>query len=110
VFNNFFNDSSFNNTPESIQNVKNIINKAFEMGINYFDVAPWYGNAQNLLSIGLKDHARSSYYLATKVGRYNSDKPQSEWFDFSYKKTIQSVEESLRIFNTEYIDLMQVQN
>ena len=108
VFNNFFKDSNFNYSPESLQNLKNIINKAFELGINYFDVAPWYGNAQNLLAIGLKDHDRSSYYLATKVGRYNVDKPPSEWFDFSYQRTIKSVEESLKLFDTNFIDLIQV--
>lgn len=78
------------------------------MGINYFDVAPWYGNAQYLLSKGLENHERFSYYLATKVGRYNSDKDPSEWFDYSYKRTIESVEESLKIFNTDYLDLVQV--
>jgi predicted oxidoreductase len=67
-----------------------------------------YGVAETLLSYALKQHQRSSYYLATKVGRYNSDKPCNEWFDFSYKKTIESVENSLRIFDTEYIDLIQV--
>ena len=71
-------------------------------------MAPWYGNAQNLLAIGLQDHKRSSYYLANKVGRYNVDKSPSEWFDFSYKRTISSVEESLKIFNCDYFDLIQV--
>lgn len=108
VFNNFFNDASFTNTEESLENVRRIIRTAIENGINYFDVAPWYGNAQNLLAVGLKEHDRSKYYLATKVGRYNSDKKASEWFDFSYKRTIESVENSLRIFETDYIDLIQV--
>ncbi|RNA06535.1 L-galactose dehydrogenase-like [Brachionus plicatilis] len=108
VFNNFFKDSNFNYSSESLQNIKNIISKAFELGINYFDVAPWYGNAQELLAIGLKDHDRSSYYLSTKVGRYNVEKPVSEWFDFSYQKTISSVEQSLKIFDTNYIDLIQI--
>ena len=67
-----------------------------------------YGVAETLLSYALKQHQRSSYYLATKVGRYNSDKPCNQWFDFSYEKTIESVENSLRIFDTEYIDLIQV--
>ncbi|CAF0745779.1 unnamed protein product [Brachionus calyciflorus] len=108
VFNNFFKDANFNYTPESLQNVKDIISKAFSLGINYFDVAPWYGNAQQLLAIGLKDHQRSSYYLTTKVGRYNVEKDPTEWFDFSYQRTISSVNESLAIFNTSYIDLIQI--
>jgi aryl-alcohol dehydrogenase-like predicted oxidoreductase len=101
-------DSNFNNTDESIEKVKNIIKTAIDLGINYFDVAPWYGNAQYLLSVGLSQFDRNSYYLATKVGRYNSDRAQNEWFDFSYKRTLQSVEESLKLFNCDYIDLIQV--
>lgn len=107
-FNNFFLDANFNYSDESLQNVRDIINKAVGLGINYFDTAPWYNNAQYLLAIGLKDHPRASYYLATKVGRYNSDKKPQEWFDFSYERTIKSVEESLKIFNTDYLDLVQV--
>ena len=107
-FNNFFLDSNFDYSPDSLANVKSIINKAFELGINYFDTAPWYNNAQHLLAIGLNDHERSSYYLATKIGRYNSDKKPAEWFDFSYERTVRSVEESLKIFNCDYIDLIQV--
>jgi aryl-alcohol dehydrogenase-like predicted oxidoreductase len=79
-----------------------------DLGINYFDVAPWYGNAQHRLAIGLEDVPRSSYYLATKIGRYNSDKEPTEWFDFSYQRTIDSVEESLSLFKTDYVDLIQV--
>lgn len=107
-FNNFFSDTNFDNSPNCHKNIKDIINKAFELGINYFDCAPWYNNAQYLLSIGLENHSRSSYYLATKVGRYNSDKKQKDWFDFSFERTIRSVEESLSIFKCGYIDLIQV--
>ena len=42
------------------------------------------------------------------MGRYNSDKKQKDWFDFSFERTILSVEESLRIFKCDYIDLIQV--
>ncbi len=107
-FNNFFKDSNFDFSAESLENVRQIINKAFELGINYFDTAPWYNNAQKLLAVGLKGHERSSYYLATKVGRYNSDKEPQHWFDFSYARTVASVEESLKIFDCDYIDLIQV--
>lgn len=108
MFNNFFKDSKFDLGSESVAAVKGIISKALELGINYFDVAPWYGNAQYLLAEGLRDHPRNNYYLATKVGRYNSDMKPAFWFDFSAKRTRESVEESLRLFDTEYIDLIQV--
>jgi len=72
------------------------------------EISTRYGVSEILLSDALKDYPRSSYYLATKVGRYSSDKPCNEWFDFSYKRTIESVENSLQLFGTDYIDLMQV--
>ena len=108
VFNNFFKDATFDNSPESLNRVKSIIRTAISVGINYFDVAPWYGNAQYLLAVGLEEIPRSSYYLATKIGRYNSDKGPKDWFDFSYERTIESVENSLKLFNTDHIDLIQV--
>jgi aryl-alcohol dehydrogenase-like predicted oxidoreductase len=108
VFNNFFKDANFDNSEECNQKLKKMIRKALDSGINYFDVAPWYGNAQYRLAIGLEGIERQKYYLATKVGRYNSDKGSEHWFDFSYTRTIESVENSLKIFNTNYIDLIQV--
>ena len=109
VFNNFFKDSKFELDDESVARVKRIINLALELGINYFDVAPWYGNAQWLLAQALKEQPRDKYYLATKIGRYNSDRKPNEWFDFSARKTRESVEESLKLFGVEYIDLIQVE-
>lgn len=108
MFNNFFKDSKFDLGPESVVKVKGIINTALELGINYFDVAPWYGNAQLLLARALCNQPRSKYYLATKVGRYNSEKNPQEWFDFSANRTRKSVEESLQLFQTDYIDIIQV--
>ncbi len=108
AFNNFFKDTYFDNTAECNENIKDMVRTALKLGVNYFDVAPWYGHAQTRLAIGLEDIPRDSYYLATKVGRYNSDKSPTEWFDFSYQRTIESVENSLSIFKTNYIDLIQV--
>jgi aryl-alcohol dehydrogenase-like predicted oxidoreductase len=77
------------------------------LGINYFDTSPWYDFSSILLANALKDKDRKSYYLATKVGRYY-DEDATKWFDFSYQRTVQSVEDSLKLFNTDYIDLIQV--
>ena len=108
AFNTFYRDTSFHIDDESRQRVQVLVKQALDLGINYFDTAPWYGNSEYLLGFGLQGHPRSSYYLATKIGRYNFGKPETEWFDFSYKKTIESVENSLKLFNTDYLDLVQV--
>ena len=108
AFERFYRDSSFELNDESREKAKLLVKQALDAGINYFDTAPWYGNSEYFLGIGLQGHPRSSYYLATKIGRYNFNKPETEWFDFSYKRTIESVDNSLKLLNTDYLDLVQV--
>ena len=47
------------------------INSALNMGINYFDTAPWYGLGRSELRIGniLREMDRDKFILSTKVGR-----------------------------------------
>ena len=80
------------------------VHYAIERGINYFDVAPFYGRtlAETRLGealIGFRDKV----ILATKVGRYDIDD-----FDFSAKRVFESVEGSLDRLKTDYIDVFQV--
>lgn len=49
---------------------------------------------------------RSSYFLNTKVGRY--DLETEKMFDFSTKKVFESVEKSLSLLNVDYVDVLQV--
>jgi aryl-alcohol dehydrogenase-like predicted oxidoreductase len=107
-FANFWNDFNIKNDVERDLAIKKIIDKAFDSGINYFDTAPWYGDSESYLGKALTGRPRNTYYIATKVGRYNSERPFNEWFDFSYDRTIKSVENSLKALNIDYIDLIQV--
>lgn len=78
-----------------------------ENGVNYIDTAPWYGQgkSEQVLGKALKSIPRSSYYIATKVGRY--EKEPEKMFDFSYERTLKSVDESLRRLGLEYVDVIQ---
>ena len=80
------------------------IHYAVERGINYFDVAPYYGRtlAETRLGQALVGY-RDKVILATKVGRYDIDQ-----FDFSAVRIMRSVEESLTRLKTDYIDIFQV--
>lgn len=80
------------------------VHLAMDLGINFIDVSPYYGLtlAETVLGKALKEIPRDKYYLATKVGRYGEDK-----FDFSAKRITDSVDESLRRLNVEYIDVIQ---
>ena len=79
---------------------------AIDNGINYFDVAPYYGGtlAETRLGQTLVGR-RDAIILATKVGRYKRD--DGEEFDFSAERIRRSVEESLLRLKTDYIDVYQ---
>jgi L-galactose dehydrogenase len=86
---------------------KRAVDYAIDQGINYFDVSPYYGRtlAEKRLGEFLKGK-RSQVILATKVGRYGSSLPDG--FDFSARRVIKSVEESLQRLKTDYIDVFQI--
>ena len=82
------------------------VRHAIDQGINYFDVAPYYGGtlAETRLGRALEGR-RNSIILATKLGRYKRE--HGEEFDFSAEGVRRSVEESLRRLKTDYIDIYQ---
>ncbi|XP_055850782.1 uncharacterized protein LOC129915319 [Episyrphus balteatus] len=84
------------------------VHKAVKSGINYIDTAPFYGEgrSEELLGKALKGVPRESYYLATKVGRYTRDFPTM--FDYSAKKTRESLEKSLKLLGLDYVDVIQI--
>ncbi|GIK39260.1 MAG: oxidoreductase [Chloroflexota bacterium] len=86
---------------------KRAVHYAIERGINYFDVAPYYGRtlAETRLGEALLGY-RDKVILATKAGRY--DKELATGFDFSTQRILKSVDESLARLQTDYIDVFQI--
>lgn len=84
------------------------VHTAVDNGINFIDVSPYYGHlkAEVVLGKALKDIERSRYYLSTKVGRYGKD--GVNYWDYSGKKAIESVYESMERLNVDFIDLINV--
>ncbi|MGA0560204.1 aldo/keto reductase [Larkinella sp. VNQ87] len=80
------------------------VHAAIDQGINFFDVAPFYGDtlAETRLGKALKTK-RDSVYLATKCGRYGNGV-----FDFSHDRIMRSIDESLERLQTDYVDLLTV--
>jgi L-galactose dehydrogenase len=77
---------------------------AIDSGINFFDSSPYYGTTLSETRLGeALAGRRERVILATKCGRYGFDE-----FDFSAKRVIASIDESLRRLRTDYIDLFQV--
>ncbi|NDW10387.1 aldo/keto reductase [Dysgonomonas sp. 520] len=81
---------------------------AVDNGINFIDVSPYYGHlkAEIVLGKALKHIKRNRYYLSTKVGRYGAD--GKNYWDYSGKKTTESVYESMERLNVDYVDLINV--
>lgn len=73
----------------------NYVAWALDRGINYFDVAPSYGDAQEKLGISLKPF-RKENYLACKTTQRSREGAEKEF------------EESLRLLHTDYFDLYQL--
>jgi len=84
------------------------IQRALELGINFFDTADMYstGACEEVVGRALKDFAdkREAYVLATKVffptdGRHSG---------LSRKHILHAIDDSLRRLGTDYVDLYQI--
>lgn len=82
---------------------KRAVRFAIDEGINFFDVSPYYGLtlAEEQLGLALQG-CRDRVVLSTKCGRYGSGE-----FDFSARRVLSSVDESLRRLRTDHVDLLQ---
>jgi aryl-alcohol dehydrogenase-like predicted oxidoreductase len=89
--------------PVDVQEALRTVRVALDLGITHIDTSPYYGRGMSevLLGIALRDVPRDSYTLSTKLGRYDSDK-----FDFSARRVVESVDVSLHRLGTDHIDLM----
>ncbi len=73
---------------------KNIVAEAVDRGINYFDVAPSYGNAQERLGPALKPY-RDKSFLACKTDARLKAGSRAD------------LEKSLQLLETDHVDLYQ---
>ncbi len=85
--------------------VKNLLACAYDLGINLLDTAPAYGMSESRLGRFLKGQ-RSSWVIETKVGETFID--GESVFDFSEQGTRISIENSLRLLGTDYLDIVLI--
>ncbi|ESQ84031.1 hypothetical protein AEAC466_09815 [Asticcacaulis sp. AC466] len=88
----------------SQDNADATVHTALELGVNFIDVAPYYGltKAETALGHALSGIARDRYVLATKIGRYGD----KDW-DFSRDATLRSLDASLARLGCGHIDVLQ---
>jgi len=77
------------------ENANRAVAEAVERGVNYFDVAPSYGNAEEKLGPALEPY-RKNAFLACKTGQRSREGAQAE------------LKRSLERLRTDYFDLYQL--
>jgi aryl-alcohol dehydrogenase-like predicted oxidoreductase len=84
------------------------IQTAYDLGVNFFDTAPFYGygESERILGKTLKP-VRDKVIIATKFGIVWDDKGGFV-MDVSRKNILREIDESLKNLGTDYIDLYQV--
>lgn len=85
--------------------VYELLKLAVDLGINLLDTAPAYGNSMERLG-RLLPGARSDWVIVSKVGEFFINGKSQ--FNFSYINTIRTVENSLRILKTDYLDIVLI--
>ena len=79
------------------------VQRAIQLGINYIDTSPLYGESERKIGLALADGWREKVYLATKTGTH------PKWRgDYSASCTRRSVENSLKLLRTDYLDVCLV--
>ena len=82
-----------NDNPQEYAN--EFVARAFDAGINYFDISPEYGNAQEKLGLAFRPY-RNKCFLACKTQKRDA------------KEAERQLNESLKAFNTDHFDLYQL--
>jgi D-threo-aldose 1-dehydrogenase len=110
-------------SPVSDADAEATIERAWSLGVRFFDTAPLYGFglAERRLGSFLRQQKRDSFAISTKVGRllrpaaaapeddhYKGTPAERPQFDFSYDGVMRSVEESLARLGLNRVDLLLV--
>jgi D-threo-aldose 1-dehydrogenase len=94
------------------------ISRAWDVGVRYFDTAPYYGHGLSEEHLGavLPGHERSEFVVSTKVGRLLIPGDPGDAFfkgvpqriptrDYSYEGTLRSLEESLDRLGLDSVEI-----
>ena len=82
----------------AIDEAVEILKKAYDNGINFFDTAHFYTDSEEKMGKAFKDIPRENIYIASKTA---AETPEVFWSD---------LETSLKSLKTDYLDLYQFHN
>ena len=115
--------------PVADEAARETIDRAWELGVRFFDTAPLYGHGTSEQRVGaaLSSRPRDELVLATKVGRllragappdesqlsggferWPAAPPVNPVFDFSYDGVLRSVGESLERLGLDRVDVLHI--
>lgn len=96
--------SEIGSTPMEQAAVKELLNGALDIGVNFLDTAACYGVSEELVG-NTVSHRRSEYALASKCGHVAGGYQGEAW---TAETVTDSIDRSLRLLQTDYVDLMQL--
>lgn len=96
--------SEIGSTPMEAAAVESLLNGALDIGVNFLDTAACYGNSEELVGKTVA-HRRSEYALASKCGHVAGGYEGEAW---TAQTVTDSIDRSLRLLQTDYVDLMQL--
>ncbi|MFB6152281.1 MAG: aldo/keto reductase [Haloarculaceae archaeon] len=87
-----------------------VIDRARELGINFFDTANTYSNGESerILGRAIEEYDREQVVVATKVFFEATEEPGPNQQGLSKKHVLEQAENSLENLDTDYIDLYQI--
>lgn len=110
--------------PTSEADARAAVDEAWELGLRFFDTAPYYGHtlSEHRLGAALRERPRDEYVIATKVGRlmkpdatvqpgengWAAPLPFRPVYDYSYDAIMRSHEDSLQRLGLSRIDILFV--
>lgn len=110
--------------PMAERDAHALVDAAWDLGIRYFDTAPYYGFtlSEHRLGAALRDRPRDAYVISTKVGRLMWPDPsvapgECGWatplpfrphYDYTYDGVMRSHDDSLQRLGLERVDILYV--
>ncbi len=97
--------TTFGGSVQDLDIARQIMVKAFERGVNFFDIADIYANgeAEKMMGAILKQFPRHRLVISTKVFWPMSDDVNDR--GLSRKHIMESIDKSLQRIGTDYVDL-----
>ena len=90
--------------PDALERAGRVLNSALDAGVNFLDTAECYDLSEERVGLTVS-HRRGEFILATKAGHVPPGMNGSPWTGETVRA---SIDHSLTLLRTDYVDLLQV--